>query len=295
MKVGTPTATPGSDESTSAYPQFIGPVVYEVVAVCPTKKELNDLGRIWIEEEPNYIVDFGGEKYTEIHFVLKSVNTEKFTQFLDLKFNISHEDKVAIDGKYLFIDICGKGKYEMKESDLKPSAYFSNIDVRKGKKNEPLLYDFISKWTGMTFNAEKGIYDECRFDIKKIIKGDLSEIRAFYTDNVLSEQEKVGVPFTCYVLTGVQVRQNNDKEYHNLVAYNKKFYSSKMTPERAGELFEGFIEKSDYNSFGTTERPVEYTTDSVIRYIAGAPIAPDKDPGEMENAPVTEGDDDVPF
>lgn len=290
MKVGTPNTTPGSDESTSAYPQYIGPIAYEVVAVCPTKKELHDLGRVWIENEPDYIVDFGGEKYTEIHFVLRSVNIDNFTQFLDLKFNISHDDKVAIDGKTLFIDASGKGKYEMKKEDLKASAYFSNIDVRAGKKNEPLLYDFISKWVNLTFNAEKGVFDECRFDAKKLAKGDVSEVRDFFKNVVLAEQEKVGLPFSCYVLTGIQVRQNNDKTYYNLTAYNKKFYSSKMSPDRAGELFEGFIEKSQYNSFGTTERPVEYVTETIIKYVAGEAIVPSE-----EEAPVTEGEEDMPF
>lgn len=282
-----------SECESKSFDMFTGAIVYEVIAVNPTLKELEAAGITWMKQEPNYIRDFGDSKAAEILFYLKAVNEEQNHQIVPLKFLLSFEDKPAgtNSGKTQYIDSTGRTTWALDQSSLVKGDWFTNIDSRPIKKNEEELYRFVNRW--LNLNGKIDDPQDIVFDINKIMRGDFSELKDLFYKNVIPQQEKVGRSYSAYVLTGVNQRENDGKVYNNVMAYNKQFYSSVWGSEFVEGKFADYIAKSTYNSFGTDNNPVIYSI-GVTKFDPNA-VVPDTDGGSEDSSETTTEADPLPF
>lgn len=277
------------ESKSKSFDLFTGAIVYEVVAINPTLEKLHEIGLTFMKQEPVYTKSFNGGDFVEMNFWLKAISETENNQLLPLKFLISKDDMPigTNSGKYKFIDNTGRTAWAEKAEDLVKGDWFHNTGSRVIKKGEEEMYRFIHRW--LNINSSKTDHQECRYDINKLLSGDFSEINDFFNNFILPKQEEAGAPYCVFVLTGVSVREANDKQYHNLVAYNKQFYNDGNSHDFVSGAFQSYIEKSSYNSFGSDAKPIVFSYD--IQKFDPKTVTPDTNIEE----PTASASDDLPF
>ena len=283
------TSTPNTGGNSFSW--FTGLINYEVVAVNPTLKELEEIGISWMKDEPKYVVQYSDDqpKISNITFWLRSVDPEIEDNSIvtPITFGIKHElTGGGASGKNQYIDIHGNTKWAMSTSDLIKDNYFSNVGSRHAYKGEADLYEFISFWLNMRSGApERG---EMLMSAEKFIAGDFSEIKDTFNKEVVPLQVKQGKPFTCRVLTGVREYTNNNGETkYTYSTYNRKFSFSSPINDKTKTAFTDYLSK-EYQGFGNDTRPVEYSLD--IKKFDPNSVKADSDP-----APSTDDGMGLPF
>ena len=277
------------ESKVKSFDLFMGPIVYEVVAINPNLEKLHEIGLTFMKQEPEYIRDFNGTSFVEINFWLKAINETENNQLLPLKFLISKDDMPigSNSGKYKFIDNTGRTAWAAKPEDLVKGDWFHNTEARVIKKGEEEMYRFIHRW--LNINSKKTDHQECRYDIDKLLKGDFSEINKHFNEFIIPKQEEAEASYCVYVLTGISSRESNGKQYHNLIAYNKQFYNDGNSADFVGGAFQTYIEKSSYNSFGTDAKPVAFSYD--IKTFDPKMVTPDANIEAQED----NSEDQLPF
>jgi hypothetical protein len=194
IKIGKP-----SEESSFKLYQGVG--AFKVVAINPTKKELEDMGRT-VNEEPTYIgKNDKGETTARIQVYVvtnpdSSVNNgvQITTSFM---FNLTRAKRVGSDsGKIQVIDKFGRTAWATQEDiNNKAIPVYSNGpanisgDYRPVAIGEENLVNFLIAWlnipsvmeynrTNNTFTMRKDT-EECEvsIDLAKIFSGDFSELQ----------------------------------------------------------------------------------------------------------------------
>lgn len=182
--------------------RYIGVAPFTVIAVNPSKKEMEEIYGTTLEKEPEYISEKDGVKNVRLDFIIKS-DAEKcgFELLTKLAFFIREQERVNKDGtKVQVIDKYGTTAWVTNEEfKNKAIPMYSNgpanidSDYRAAFGGEEALTDFIKaylnipslyKWKngkidGMIDNPSDA---EARVDnIEKLFKGDFSEMKEILT------------------------------------------------------------------------------------------------------------------
>ena len=173
-------------QENSNFKKMYGIGEFRVLAVNPTKKELN---KIYAKENSSEDVEIeyagvneNGDKYTRINFILETIGADNGIR--SLNFFLEDSDRKNNEGnKYQFLNLQGKTSWAEEESKL--PAWFtkkqdgSSIEVKKAKIGEADLYTFLKCWL-----SQHDWYNNAGFfEIKNILKGNVKEI----SENINSE------------------------------------------------------------------------------------------------------------
>ena len=245
---------------------YTGVGVAKVIAVNPTKAEMEQIYGTTIQNEPVYAgTTRSGEKQMRVSFVLSvNINEEKpmlttVTFFVNDTFM-----KGTTSGKYQVIDKYGRTAWATQEEiDANKIPQYSNgparIDksYRKAYSGEVQLEQFIrallclddpeywnsntSSWVTRT-GKELEMCDGILEDVKAIINGDISELKECVS---LGKNNEVKVLFG--------VRNNNDGRQYQAV-FTDLFVRNKSRMETAINQFESKLDDRIKNGgYKTTE------------------------------------------
>ena len=149
------------------YKKYVGLFNAKVIAVNPTKEELEKILNTTIEKDIEYISsnDENGAKRIALSFWLEDPNTQ---QHFNVRFNLEDTIVVSKSGKTQFINNIGTTSYAESIDNL-PEWFKDGRDIRIAKKGEELLYKFLRNWI-----SNLDYYDsstELYLDWKKLISG----------------------------------------------------------------------------------------------------------------------------
>lgn len=267
------TSNSATESTVKDFKFWTGVIPYRVVAVNPTLAELNKFGVEYLQNEPEYISrqDFGkGEVVNSIvDFWVQSVKNPDLPEDLDIltniRFRINHEEwEGSKTGKVKYINKYGRvSGWKAEGEDLSGDKYWLNEGARVMRKGEEELHKFLFAWLNMTYDTKNKSFDECLLDINKLIKGDFSELKEVVNS---AKEYIVKIP------TGVQSNEKDGKIRYYQVLYNQMFLKHN---QHSTNRLEEYMNKDEYTSFGTPDRPVYFTFD-VQEFDKS--VKPDKDP-----------------
>lgn len=147
----------------------IGFSEFQVIAVNPTREELNNIFGLDKTEEVSYTgTTQKGDKYARVAFLLKSVDDNSIKTlsfFLEDKI-LSNKDET----KTCFINLSGLTNWGSSKDTL--PEWMTKKEVKECHKGENTLYEFLRSWLYLhDWNNNEGL-----FDFKRLMKGDASEI-----------------------------------------------------------------------------------------------------------------------
>ncbi len=240
-------------------PLYVGIAPMSVVAVNPTKAELEGLG-VKFKAEPEYNdVTIGENVYNKITFWVKHVGPDFTTKF-DILMQPNHRMNKNGD-KYMYTN----NRAQISWSDTDPSTkydWYNGEGVRKAYVGEDTLLSFIKAWANVSNSGD------CYLEsIDQIAKGDVAELKQLV---VALADNKVRL------LLGVK-----DEKYQNV--YTKHF--GRLKPQR-NDLFIKEL-NGDYGAFNA-----EYNADLTLRRWEPAILAPDT---ETASETATAETDDAPW
>lgn len=168
-------ALKGTPKEQKNYTKYVGLFVANVVAVNPTKAELEKLLGTTVEKDPEYTGsnDTTGAKKATLSFWLKE---EKNDHLFNVRFGMEDVVMVSKTGKTQFINTIGSTSYAEDKSQLPDFFTENGRSVRPAKKGEELLYKFLRAWLN---NLP---YDDPNTELilddwKKLISGNTKELR----------------------------------------------------------------------------------------------------------------------
>lgn len=224
--------------------KFTGVIPFNVIAINPTKQQLNDIGLTFVKAEPVYQREFGAEKRksTIIDVWLKATPTPKvpdLDMLTKLTFFISNDEFVSTKtGKCQYVNKYGRTAWAAEPSDLNSNAYFVNEDARQSFRGEEDLYKFLFAWLNMTYDLDRKIFNPCRIDVQKLFNSDYSELQSIV--------EKAGA-YSVKVLTGVRKVEGDDGTVrYYATTYNRYFLKHN---QKSVEGLMKFVNKDEYNAF----------------------------------------------
>lgn len=172
----------------------------ELVAVNPTKEELNSMLNIESDKEISYISEKDGKKSTRIDFWVKPVGYESLNK---ITFFLSHDVAISTTGKKEFINNKLDQTWEetieklIEKLDSNPDmSWFSRKDLRAAYRGELKLYRFLTTLFNMDLNEGIEQFD----NFAAIAQGDLSELRAVLT---AGQNNNEGKSLSLKVLFGI--------------------------------------------------------------------------------------------
>lgn len=207
----------------------IGLFEAKVVAVNPTKEQLEKLLGTTIEKEPEYIgEDANGKKRVTVVFYLQDVKTKKIK---NVRFYLKDVVRTNKDNtKTQYINQLGGTSWTDSEENL--PDWFKNGSPRPAHEGEEQFYKFASAWlNGLKKNTPGATLE---FDFKKLINGNVKEIT-----------EQIGGKFEGTVVVLSTVRKvdsdGDSKEYEQI--YNQEFMPGyAMSQVRMAKVDDAFIE-----------------------------------------------------
>ena len=219
-------ANNSNEEVAGGVSLFTGVAPVQVVAVNPTKDELEEIG-VKLKEEPSYSVAFSDEEYNKISFWVKHENPDMLTR-VEILVQPKHRVSKAGD-KYMWTN----NRAQITWAESNPSQkydWYKAEGERKAYVGEDVLLSFIKAWANVAGDGD------CYLEtIDKIVAGDVSELKQLV--NALSENR-------VRVLFGVK-----DGKYQQ--AYTKHF--GRLKPQR-DDLFIKEL-NGDYGAFNAEFNP----------------------------------------
>ena len=143
---------------------YSGLANFKVIAVNPTLDELHGMG-IMLKTDPNYFVDLNGTEYFKLTFWVK--NDDLTTRFEIL---MNGSERISQSGKNQYINAIGQSTWSNDEPEY---DWFKKEGLRKALTGEETLINFTKAWANVA-NGDEVCYDS----ISKIVKGDVSEVKA---------------------------------------------------------------------------------------------------------------------
>ena len=242
--MGIRTSTKADETTVKDFKYFTGVIPYNVVAVNPTLAELKELGVEYLQKEPEYIteMDFDGNivKNTNIDFWVQSVPDSDIPELdilTQIRFRINHKDWVGQSGKTQFINRYGRTAWADSVEMLDSNPYFINEGTRPSHRGEEDLHKFIFAWLNMVYDTKSKQYDDCLVNIDKIVKGDLSELKAI----VIGSKE-----YKVKIVTGINVVEKDGKIKYYYTLYNQMFLKHNQT---STNRLEEYITRDEYTKF----------------------------------------------
>lgn len=165
----------GSEQNVAVKRLYTGIMNGVVVAINPTKAELEALG-INPKEEPVYNSENDGIKKIRIDCFISNPEHKLIT-----KVSYWLEDRVSVgrtSGKTQFINQYGKTAWTMDQSDLSDNEYFIDEGTRPAFVGEELLVDkFLRAWTNAEFNTKDKKFSKILPNTAEFFRGDVSQLK----------------------------------------------------------------------------------------------------------------------
>lgn len=217
-------ANNSNEEVAGGVSLFTGVAPVKVVAVNPTKSELEELG-VKLKTDPSYSVAFSDEEYNKVSFW---VQHESVLTRVEILVQPKHRVSKAGD-KYMWTN----NRAQITWAESNPSNkydWYKADGERKAYVGEDILLSFIKAWANVANDGD------CYLEtIDKIVNGDVTELQQLV--GALSENR-------VRVLFGVK-----DGKYQQ--AYTKHF--GRLKPQR-DDLFVKEL-NGDYGSFNAEYNP----------------------------------------
>lgn len=159
---------------------YSGIVDCKVLAVNPTKEELNSIG-VKTEKDQNYIFEKDGNKSAFINIWVQAQTTEPQNPISNIAFFIdSRINKSEQKGTTQFINKYGKTAWG-KDAESIASEYFLKDGVRESHRGEEDLHKFLAAYLNTVYNTKENKYDECIIDNPQaFFNGDFSELKQIF-------------------------------------------------------------------------------------------------------------------
>lgn len=190
----------GKESIEGSFKMYKGMAAFNIVAVNPTKGELEALTGREIENEPEYISKTEeGKDQVRVTFYAKTAPDAKLNNGIELlipiSFILTKDSKVGqTSGKYQIIDKFGRTAWATEE-ELKSKVipqYASgpaniSVDYRAAWQGEEFLIDFLIQWLNIpsptTYKdkvwvmKENSEDSEVSLDMEALFKGDMKELK----------------------------------------------------------------------------------------------------------------------
>lgn len=239
-------AITGSRREFKEYVKRVGLGEFKVIAINPDREEITKiLGSYEKEKDPEYIGEKDDINYVRLEFWLKDL---KFQEIFKLSFFLKDQNRMNKDQtKYQFINVVGRTAWAEGEDTLHPK--FAARDFRKAKIGEEEFYNFITNWLELKYEE---IGTRVEFDLKKLFKGNVSEIR---------EQIGGNLDGTVICLATVQIVESKDDQGNITRSEYQKIYNRGFLPGynikqiRLKVLDQRYL---DYIAGAATKKPLEW-------------------------------------
>jgi hypothetical protein len=161
------------------FSKYVGIFNANVVAVNPTKEELGKLLDTTIEKDLDYtgVNEESGAKKLTLSFWLKEDLTGNL---FNVRFGLEDTIVKSKTDKFQFINNIGTTSYAESEENVPSFLTENGREIRKARKGEELLYNFLRKWLS-NLNYEDSS-TELMLDWKKLISGKTTEIKDAIND-----------------------------------------------------------------------------------------------------------------
>lgn len=209
-------AIQGSKREYKEFFKRVGLGEFEVIAVNPDREAYEKILGVEYEKEtdPEYLGEKDDIAYLRVEFWLRDL---KYKELFKLVFFLKDENRMNKEKtKYQYINDIGISTWADNESNL--ASWFAGRDYRKAKIGEDDLYEFVRTWLQIDFKLDNA---RLQFDWKKLMKGDVSEIR-----------EQIGGNFdaTVVCLATIQTVEGRDEEDNITRSEYQKIYSRSFLP-----------------------------------------------------------------
>jgi len=217
--------------------KMVGVFEARVVAVSPSKEDLQELLGVDIEKDIEYVgekeVDLGdGDKVmvdsARIAFYVQDVKSKRI---FNVSFFLEDRNRHNKDqSKSQFINEVGATTWAEDEEGLQDKKYdwFTKRDVRSAKTGEGELYDFVKNWLQLDYRDPA---TNLNLDFSKLIKGDVQVLRDQITEDYAGT-------VTCLAIVTSKDKDGEVKHFQNisnkfsLGGYAiKTFRTKNFTPE----------------------------------------------------------------
>ena len=286
-------ALKGTVKEQRKYSKYVGLFTANVIAVNPTKSELEKLLDTTIDKDPEYTGSSNdGNKKVTLSFWLKEENQGNL---FNVRFGLEDVVVVSKTGKTQFINTIGNTSYAEDKSQLPEFFTEHGRTIRPARKGEELLYKFLRAWLN---NLP---YDDPNTELilddwKGLLNGNTKELRAAIKN---FQSQTVGALAI--------IRTSDDgKEYQAV-------YSYEFLPSYAVEAFlsgnkkgyknvDRFIQKVGDREYGCKDyyelRPlIEYDPSKNVINTTNEPVVKKTNTFTSTKSPVLDSsaNDDLPF
>lgn len=285
-------ALKGTEKEQKNYSKYVGLFNANIIAVNPTRTELEKLLSTKIEKDPEYTgndSDTVAKKVT-LSFWLKE---ETKGNLFNVRFNMQDTAVVAKSGKKQWIDNIGNTSYADSKEQVPSFIQETGRPIRQAMKGEELLYKFLRAWLN-DLNYQDLSTELVLDDWKALMKGNVSELKAAI-DGYASK--------TVGALATVRTAEDG-KEYQGVYSYEfLPSYALNAYTNGSKKQYKNvdkFIEKVNDPEYGCKDY---YELRSIVEYdpkknVVGstnaAVITPA--PKAVSNAPqASYAEDDLPF
>ena len=233
----------GKESVEGSFKMYKGMAAFNIVAVNPTKAELEALTGREIENDPEYVgkTDEGKEQ-VRVVFYAKTAPDAKLNNGIELlipiSFMLTKDYKVGQNsGKYQIIDKFGRTAWATKEEVQSKSIpqYSSgpaniSADYRLAWQGEEFLVDFLIQWLNIPGPAvykdkvwvmkENTDDSEVSLDMAALFKGDVKELKELVT---------LAAAYTVKGAVGIRTVDNENGTRQYQAVFTRKFAKNAVT------------------------------------------------------------------
>jgi hypothetical protein len=230
----------GTPKEMKTYKKYVGLFTANVVAVNPTKSELEKLLGTNIDKDPEYTgTNNEGNKRITLSFWLKEAN---LGVLFNVRFNLEDKIMISSTGKTQFINSAGQTSYAQDKSQVPDFLTEGGRSIKPAKKGEELLCKFLRKWLN---NLP---YDDPNTEIviddwKALFNGNTKELKSAID---AYKSQEVGAMAT--------IRTSDDgKEYQSVYSYEflpSFAIRSLFENGKAYKTYDAFVEKVNDEKYG---------------------------------------------
>jgi len=287
----------GKESVEGAFKMYKGMAAFNIVAVNPTKAELEALTDREVKNGPEYVSKTEeGKEQIRVVFYAKTAPGSKLNNGIDLlipiSFMLTKDFKVGqASGKCQIIDKFGRTAWATKEELQSKSIpqYVSgpaniSADYRPAWQGEEFLIDFLIQWLNIPnpANYKEGKWimkedpsgSEVSLDMASLFKGDLKELKELVT---------LAAAYTVKGAVGIRTVNNENGTRQYQAVFTRKFAKNAVTDY---SKIDATI--ADFQSNGgapSTEFSTQPLHENVVEATSFA--APDNDPLGAATAPTT--------
>lgn len=284
----------GKESVEGSFKMYKGMAAFNIVAVNPTKAELEALTGREIENDPEYVgkTDEGKEQ-VRVVFYAKTAPDAKLNNGIELliptSFMLTKDYRVGqTSGKYQIIDKFGRTAWATKEEVQSKSIpqYSSgpaniSADYRPAWQGEEFLVDFLIQWLnipnpanykdGKWIMKEDPSDSEVSLDMAALFKGDVKELKELVT---------LASAYTVKGAVGIRTDNENGTRQYQAV-FTRKFAKNAVTDY--SRIDAAITEFQNAGGAPNTEFSTQPLHENVVE--ATSFTAPDNDPLGAATAP----------